>query len=139
MPKGPPPTQQQRDCRFDHLVAAALARGYGVVLVYQGIETLERGHEVRRGLYRCARHRGVSADAGPSRLVDGDAMGLRQVGAGFELRYRLFHKSAGRARVLNTYGPDRSQWAYDTRRPKNQEDTDYWASLGLNEKGHRVQ
>ena len=140
MPKAPPPGHTQRDCRFDHLVAAALTKGYGIVLVYSGIESLERGHEIRRGIYRCARHREVSADAGPSRLVDGDdVMGLRAAGDDYELRFRLWSKSSGRARVLKSYGPDRSRWAYDPRRTKSQEDIDYWASLGLNEKGHRVQ
>lgn len=140
MPKGPPPVHTRRDCRFDHLVAAALTKGYGVVLVYSGIPTLERGHDIRRGVYRCARHRDVSADAGPSRLVDDDAtMGLRAAGAEFELRYRIWAKSAGRARVLAVHGPDRSTWAYDPRRSKNQDDIDFWASQGLNEKGHRVQ
>jgi hypothetical protein len=139
MPKSPPPGLTQRDCRFDHLVLAALAKGYGVVLVYSGITTLERGHEVRRGVYRCARHREVSADAGPARLVDGDEMGLRAAGGEFELRFRLWSKRAGRRRVLDRHGPDRTRWPYDPRRPKSQDDIDYWATLGLNEKGHRVQ
>ncbi len=140
MAKGPPPAHSQRDCRFDHFVAAALQRGYGVVLVLSGIATPERGHEIRRGLYRCGRHREVSVDAGPSRLVDADdAMGLRAHGDGYQLRFRVFSKSSGRARVLHKYGPDRSSWAYDPRRAKNQEDIDAWAAQGLNEKGHRVQ
>jgi len=138
VPKAPPPTRQQRDCRFDNLVAAAISRGYGITLRYTGIETLERGHEIRRGIYRCARHREVSADAGPSKVVDGAAMGLHAAGGGYELLFRIWSKSSGRARVLATYGPDRSSWAYDPRRPKNQEDVDYWAELGLNEKGHRI-
>lgn len=138
MPKAPPPTYQQRDCRFDHLVAAAIAKGWGVTLVYTGIETLERGHEIRRGIYRCARHREVSADAGPSRVVDGDEMGLHTAGAGYRLLFRIWTKSAGRARVLQRHGPDRTNWPYDPRRTKTQEDVDYWASLGLNERGHRI-
>lgn len=139
MAKGPPPIQVRRDCRFDHLVAAALTKGYGTVLIYSGIPTLDRGHEIRRGIYRCARHRQVSADAGPSQLVAGDDMGLRAAGAEYELRFRLWTKSGGRARVLARHGPDRAAWPYDPRRPKNQADIDYWASQGLNEKGHRVQ
>lgn len=140
MPKGPPPIQTRRDCRFDHLVIAALKKGYGVVLVYSGIETQERGHDIRRGIYRCAKHREVSAEAGPSRLVDdGDVMGLRAAGSEYELRFRLWSKAGARARILKQYGTDRSKWPYDPRRPKSQEDIDYWATLGLNEKGHRVQ
>jgi hypothetical protein len=139
MVKGPPPIQVRRDCRFDHLVAAGLTKGYGTVLVYSGIPSLERGHEIRRGVYRCARHRGVSVEAGPSRLVTGDEMGLRPDGAEFELRFRLWTKTGGRARILDKHGTDRANWPYDTRRAKNQDDVDYWASLGLNEKGHRVE
>lgn len=139
MPKGPPPIQNRRDCRFDHLVVAALAKGYGVVLVYTGIETEERGHEIRRGIYRCAKHREVSAEAGPSRLVDEpDAMGLHATDGGYVLRFRLWSKSGGRAHLIKNYGADRSKWSYDPRRPKSQEDIDAWAAQGLNEKGHRV-
>jgi hypothetical protein len=91
MPKGPPPTWSRRDCRFDHLVMAALGQGYGKVLVYNGIESEERAHDIRRGIYRCAKHRGVSADAGRSVLASGeDEMGVRRaVGGTFSLRYRL--------------------------------------------------
>lgn len=138
MPKAPPPERQRRDCRFDHLVAAALSRGYGVTLVLGGIEDEGRGHEVRRGIYRCARHRGVSAEAGPNRLVTGDDMGLRAAGDGYALHFRVWSKSSGRARVLQTYGTERSNWAYDPRRAKTDEDVEYWRTLGLNEKGHRV-
>jgi hypothetical protein len=138
LPKAPPPSRQQRDCRFDHLVVAAIGRGYGVALVLSGIESPERGHDIRKGIYRCARHRSVSAEAGPARLVDGDDMGLHATGATYELRFRIWSKSSGRARVLANYGPDRTAWAYDPRRRKNQEDIDAWAQQGLNEKGHRV-
>lgn len=140
MPKGPPPKQNQRDCRFDHLVAAAIAKGYGVVLVYSGIDSLERAHEIRRGVYRCCKHREVSADAGPSgKLVDGDDMGVRAVGDGYALHFRVWDKRGGRARLIQRYGTDRANWPYDPRRTKDQSDVDYWKTLGLNEKGHRVQ
>ena len=138
MPKGPPPTHTRRDCRFDHVVVAALGKGYGVTLVYNGIPSLERGHEIRRGIYRCARHRDISAEAGPSRLVDGDEMGLRQVGKEYQLQFRVWSKTGGRARILTKHGHDRSKWPYDPRRGKNQEDIDSWAAQGLNERGHRI-
>lgn len=139
MPKAPPPLRNQRDCRFDHLVAAALERGHGVTLVYNGIDTEERAHEIRRGLYRCAKHRGISMDGGPSRLVAGDdEMGVRAVGGKYELRFRTFNKSAGRKRLLERHGTDRSAWPYDPRRPKNDEDIAAWAAQGLSERGHRV-
>ena len=140
VPKGPPPLHTRRDCRFDHVVVAALGKGFGVVLVYSGIETLERGHDIRRGVYRCAKHREVSAEAGPSRLVDGDDdMGLRAIGDRFELRFRLWSKRQARGHIVKKHGPDRGAWPYDPRRSKSQEDIDAWAAQGLNEKGHRVQ
>jgi hypothetical protein len=141
MPKAPPRPSTQRDCRFDFLVGAAVERGHGQVLKYTGIETVERGHEIRRGLYRCAKHREISMDAGPSRLVSGDdpdEMGLRPVGDEYELWFRTWSKSGARARHIKKYGTDRSQWPYDPRRAKSQEDIDYWASMGLNEKGHKL-
>ena len=138
MPKAPPPIQNRRDCRFDHVVVAAGTKGWGVTLKYTGIPTEERGHEIRRGIYRCAKHREISAEAGPARLVDGDEMGLRRVGGGFELHFRLWSKKSGRARILQKHGSDRTNWPYDPRRPKNQEDIDSWAAQGLNERGHRV-
>lgn len=119
-------------------MAAALGRGYGVALRLSGIDSAERGHEIRRGIYRCARHRGVSAEAGPARLVDGEDMGLHTAGAQYALVFRIWSKSSGRARVLQRFGPDRSGWAYDPRRPKNQEDIDAWAAQGLNERGHKI-
>ena len=138
MPKGPPRIGQ-RDCRFDHLVAAAIGKGYGVILVYTGIESLERGHDIRRGIYRCAKHREITAEAGKSsQLADGDEMGLRKVGDEYELRFRVWDKKSARAQMLQRYGTDRSKWPYDPRRKKNQEDIDFWAAQGLDEKGHKV-
>lgn len=139
MAKGPPRISTQRDCRFDHLIAQAIGKGFGVVLVYSGIETLDRAHEIRRGLFRCARHRGISADAGPSRVVDDpQAMGVHATGGGFELRFRVWSKNTARARHVRTYGTDRAHWPYDPRRAKNDEDVAAWAAQGLDEKGHKV-
>lgn len=138
MPKAPPPSRNQRDCRFDQFVAAALAQGHGKVLVYNGIDTEERAHEVRKGLYRCAKHRGVTIEAGTVRLASGDEMGVHAVAGGYEVRYRTWPKSAGRAHLLRQHGSDRTAWPYDPRRLKNQEDIDSWQAQGLNEKGHRI-
>jgi hypothetical protein len=130
VPKGPPPPWNRRDCSFDHLVAAALAKGPGQVLVYSGIDDLERAHQIRRGIYRCGKHRGITVDAGPAgRLVTepGD-MGIRKTGETYELRYRVWSKARGRAQLLRTYGPDRSNWPYDPRRPASQDELDSWAN-----------
>lgn len=137
MAKGPPPAWNRRDCRFDHLVAAAVAKGYGVVLKYTGIEDYDRAEDIRRGIYRCAKHRSITADAGPSgRLVDGDEMGVRKVRGKYELWYRVWTKRSGRKRHLERHGSDRSQWPYDPRRKATPEERETWANR--NERGEPV-
>jgi hypothetical protein len=129
MPKGAPPAWNRRDCSFDHLVRAAIGRPSGQVMVYSGIEDLDRAHEIRRGIYRCSRHRGISAEAGPAgNLVSGDDMGVRKTPDGYELRYRIWSKGSGRKHVLATYGPDRTGWAYDPRRPATADERESWAN-----------
>jgi hypothetical protein len=130
MPKGPPPSWKRRDCRFDHLVTAALDQGYGKVLVYSGIETEDRAHEIRRGVYRCAKHRGVSADAGRSATTSStDEMGVTRAPDGtYTLRYRLFDKRAARKSHVERNGTDRQQWAYNPRRPASDSERESWAN-----------
>lgn len=121
----------RRDCRFDYLVAAAITKGTGTVMVYSGIPTLERAHDIRRGIYRCSRHRGLTGDAGPSgRLVTApDEMGVRKTRSGeYELRYRVWSKRDGKKRLLQKYGPDRSKWPYDPRRKATAEEREAWAN-----------
>jgi hypothetical protein len=135
--KGPPPAWNKRNCDFDHLVAAALAKGAGRVMIYSGIPDIERAHEIRRGVYRCAGHRRITADAGPSgRLVSGDDMGVRKTGSEYELRYRVWPKGDARKRVLERYGPDVSKWPYDPRRPATPAERESWANR--NELGEPV-
>lgn len=123
---------------MDHLVVAAMNKGYGVTLVYSGIETEERAHDIRRGIYRCAKHRGVSADAGPSRLVTGDDMGVRKTTTGtFTLKFRLWDKKTARASHIKRNGADRQQWAYNPRRSATPEERLSWANR--DEKGNPVQ
>ena len=134
MPKGPPPQWNRRDCRFDHLVVAALDQGYGKVLVYSGIESEERAHEIRRGVYRCAAHRGVSADAGRSVTTSSDDdMGVHRAADGtYTLRYRLFDKREARKRHIQRHGTDRSTWPYNPRRGATAEERESWANRDEN-------
>jgi hypothetical protein len=130
VPKGPPPAWSRRDCRFDHLVTAALDKGFGVVLVYSGIETEERAHDVRRGIYRCAKHRGVSADAGRRIMAAGsDPTGVSRAADGtFTLRFRIWDKRAARASHIKRNGTDRGQWAYNPRGKATAEERESWAN-----------
>lgn len=137
MPKGPPPNWKRRDCRFDHLVVAAITKGYGQVLVYTGIESEERAHEIRRGIYRCAAHRGVSAEAGRSVRASGDEMGVHRAADGtFKLKYRIWDKKTARKRHLERHGTDRSQWPYNPRRGASQAERESWANR--DERGNPV-
>lgn len=138
MPKGPPPQWNRRDCTFDHLVQAGVDAGYGQVLVYRGIEDIERAQAIRRGVYRCARHREISAEAGTVALMDdGDMMGLHRESDGtYTLKYRVWSKSQAKKAHLARYGPDRSAWPWDPRRPATDEERASWSNR--NELGQPV-
>ena len=134
MPKAVP---TRTDCRFDHFVAAALSQGFGRELVLRDIETYERADEIRKGIYRCARHRKVSAEAGPSRVVTGrDEMGIHKSGKTYTLRFRIHDKRDARRRHLERYGADRASWPYDPRRKATAEERETWAPR--NERGEPV-
>lgn len=135
MPKGFPQAKRW-DCRFDHFVVAALSQGFGKELKLDGIESFERADDIRKGIYRCARHRKVSAEAGPNRLVDGDLMGMHKNGKTYTLRYRLWEKKGARARHIERFGMDRANWPYDPRRKATAEEKESWAPR--NERGEPV-
>jgi hypothetical protein len=136
MPKGRPHTHRW-DCRFDHFVTAALQQGFGTELVLTGIESYERADDIRKGIYRCARHRKVSAEAGPSRTVTGDGeMGIHKTGKTYTLRFKIQDKRAARKRHLERYGPDRAAWPYDPRRPATGDERESWTER--NERGEPV-
>jgi len=139
MPKGPQPQWRKRDCSFDHLVKAAVEQGYGTVMVYGGIEDVDRAQDIRRGLYRCANHREISAEAGTVALVDDDdddVMGIRKTGDTYELRFRMWSKTQARKAHITRHGTDRSQWPYDPTRPATDAERESWASR--NELGQAV-
>lgn len=131
------PNTHRWDCSQDHLVVAAVGQGYGRELVMRGIETYERADEIRKGIYRCARHRNVSAEAGPSRVVTGaDEMGIHKAGKTYMLRFKIHSKRDARRRHLATYGPDRANWPYDPRRKATSDERESWAPR--NERGEPV-
>jgi hypothetical protein len=138
VPKGPPPAWSRRDCSFDHLVVAAINQGYGKVLKYTGIEDEGRAHAIRRGVYRCARHRGVSADAGKSVTTSSDdEMGVRrEPGGTYALWYRIHDKRSARKAHLERHGTDRGSWPYNPRGKLSAEERE--ANLPRDEKGNVV-
>jgi hypothetical protein len=136
MPKGMPRTKLW-DCRFDHIVVAATAQGYGKELVLSGIESFDRADDIRRGIYRCSRHRKISAEAGPNRVTDEPgAMGIHKTGKSYELRFRLWDKRSARKRHIERYGADRANWPYDPRRKATADERESWAPR--NERGEPV-
>jgi hypothetical protein len=142
MPKGPPPTWTSRDCRFDHVVTAVAGQGTGKPVSYQGIDTPDRAKDIKQGVYRCARHRGLSASvewlhSGRLTSKSDDWPPDREPDGTYTLKITIYTKAQARKRHLARYGTDRSKWPYDPRRPKTQADIDAWAARGLDEKGHR--
>lgn len=143
MAKAPPRPWTQRDCRFDHLVAAAAAAGYSQKVTMAGIASVERALEIKRGIYRCAGHRGISGSV-EWRRGDEWQSGMsmwppdKDAGGTYTLRFAVFDKRAARKRHIAVHGTDRSKWPYNPRAGKSQADIDAWQAQGLNEKGHRV-
>lgn len=102
MPRGRPPAWRRRDTRYQHIVQAALAKGFGVVCVYNGIETEDRADDVRRGIHRSAGHLGHSASAA-----------VHPAGKRFEVWFAIHPKPEARKHVLKTYGQDPRNWPYN--------------------------
>lgn len=138
MPKAPPPQWRKRDCTWDHLVEAAVNAGFGQVLVYRGVETIERAQDIRRGLYRCAQHRGISMEGGRVALAsDDEQMGIRRERDGtYTIKYRAWTKAQARKAHLTRYGGSRESWPYDPRRAATEEERESWANR--NEMGQPV-
>src|SRR5258708_5879113 len=118
MPRGPQPAWTVKDCSQDHVVAAAIAAGGPIQ--YTGIADPDRAADIRRGIYRCGIHRKISVQ------VSWDYSGERasrvqfwppdkEPDGTYALWVAVFKKSHGRAHVVATRGPDRSQWDYNPR------------------------
>ncbi len=143
MPKAPPPPWTQRDCRFDYLVGAAAELGSGQPVTMAGIETPERAEDIRRGVYRCAGHRGISAwvtwqHSGEWTTTVAMWPPYKQADGTYTLVFAITDKAAARKRHLAVYGTDRARWPYNPRAGKSAADVEAWRRQGRNEKGHRV-
>jgi hypothetical protein len=142
VPKGPPAPWTSRDCRFDHVVAAAIDQGFGKPLTYTGIETPERAHDIKNGIYRCSRHRGISTwvewlHSGRTTTKSADWPPDKSADGTYSLVINIGTKTQARKRHIAKYGTDRANWPYNPRQRKTQADIDAWAERGLDEKGHR--
>lgn len=115
MPRGPAPAWTRRkEPVLDHLVVASVERAGGKhhpetgaysELVYAGCATRERASEIKRALFRAAKHTGYSMNA---RVVKN--------GSEFDVHFTAHDKALAKAHVLAKYGADRSKWPYDPRR-----------------------
>jgi hypothetical protein len=92
-------------------VRAAIQYGYDVELPITEVTEQEMAN-FRRGLFNAAKHLGVSLHCHPKKQPDGS----------YTLMYAVHKKSVGRAHVMKKYGKDRTQWAYNPRRPSPRDD-----------------
>jgi hypothetical protein len=143
MPKAPPPPWSTRDCRFDYLVNAAIGQGPGAEVTMNGIESVPRAEDIRRGIYRCAGHRQVSAwvkwqHDGEWTTNTASWPPDKQPDGTYTLVYAVTDKRTARKRHLAVYGPDRAAWPYNPRAGKSPADVAAWQAQGRDEKGHRI-
>jgi hypothetical protein len=84
--------------------------GHYGLLVYAGIESSERAKEIKQALFRSGYHLKVSVSAN---IVKGTE--------DWQVHFKAIDKVHARKYILETYGPDRSAWAYDPRAKKEKE------------------
>lgn len=115
MPRGPSPqwTQRKPPFTYEHIqtsVAGGLdpQTGHYAELVYEGCETEERAQEIKRSLYRCAKHLGFSMRA----EIESGA------GDGYQVRFSAIDKAAARAYVRQRYGQNMPYNPYARNPPK---------------------
>jgi len=101
MPRGPAPqwTAKKPPFTHDHVQASVAGglnaqTGHYAELLYQGCESEERAVEIKRSLYRCAKHLGFSMKA----EVEPGA------GSDWQVRFRAIDKATARAYVRKRYG-----------------------------------
>lgn len=119
MPRGPQPEYKRRkEPVLDDYLRASMSRangtpdpetGHYAELVYAGVETRERAEEIKRALFRSARHVKVSVTATVEPADDGT----------YRVRFKAIDKLFARRFILEKHGPDRSKWPYDPRRRNN--------------------
>lgn len=122
MPRGPAPTWRARKAPVvDDWIMAAVAQAGGIgkhdeaghyhTLVIKGLASREEADEWRKALYRCAHWMSRNGIAAISVTVK-----IRRAGDGYRIEYGVYDKVMARKHILDTYGPDRTKWAYDPRR-----------------------
>jgi len=113
MPKGPAPQWKRRlEPILDHEIQAAIdhadgkfnpGTGWYATLDHTGCETFDRAREIKRALYRSARHLGVSLHTELIRAADNT----------WTVRFTPISKPHGQAYVARQSGGDPSRLAYN--------------------------
>lgn len=93
---------------LDHYVQASIEggmndEGHYAELVYAGVEDQDRAIEIRRALFRSAKHLGVSLKCD----VETDAAGIHHV------RFKAIDKAVARAHIARQAQGDPSRLAYN--------------------------
>ena len=122
MPRGPAPQWRARKPPVvdDYLFASVTKAGgkhhpqtgHYATLYIRDLGSKEEALEYRRALHRCAHYLSRTGQADISVSVDR----VTRQGNKYTLSFRAIDKTAARAYVLQTYGPDPSKWPYNPRR-----------------------
>lgn len=119
MPRGPERQwRRQREPLLDPHIAASIAGGQDPTTLHyaeltedeingQAIRDAEVARELKAALYRAARRANVSLVARVEKRADGS----------YQVRFKAVDKAAGRAYMIQRYGPDRTKWPYNPRTP----------------------
>lgn len=98
---------------LDHYVQASVEQGmndaghYGE-LVYAGVEDQLRAVEIRRSLFRSAKHLGVSLKADVEQAADGT----------HQVRFHAIDKAVARAHMVQTYRGREHEMPYNPYAPR---------------------
>jgi hypothetical protein len=99
VPKGPGAPRHPRKLPLtdDHIRASVAGgmdeKGHYQELIYGGIQTKERALEIKRSLYRCAKHLGYSVVANIERSPNGT----------YQVRYKAIDKATARRYIAAKY------------------------------------
>lgn len=120
MPKGPGAPNHPRKLPLtdDHIKASVAGgqdeHGHYRELIYAGIQTKERAQEIKRSLYRCAKHLGYSVVATIEHNADGN----------YQVRFKAIDKARARRYIAAKYKGREHEMPYNpfakTQKPQEE-------------------
>lgn len=129
MARGPQrPWRLQQEPLLDAHIAASVAGGQDPATLHfseltedeingQQIRDAEAARQLKNALYRAARRYNLTA----STKVSLSAKVEKRADGTYQVRFRAIDKAAGRAYMIQRYGPDRTKWPYNPRTPNPKE------------------